>query len=70
MPWRYIFIHQRNGAKTSRVAQVHRVVVVAVSLIEDYIGKREIIDRKFFNVFFMLRRKAQILLVQTMVQRV
>lgn len=44
MPWHYISIHQRNGAKTSRVAQIHRIVAVAVSLIEDDIGRRAIIN--------------------------
>ncbi len=44
MPWHYISIHQRNGAKTSRVAQIHRIVAVAVSLIKDDIGRCAIIN--------------------------
>lgn len=44
MPWHCTSIHQKNGAKTSRVAQIHLIVAVAVNLTEGDIEGCTIID--------------------------
>jgi hypothetical protein len=54
MRWHCIFIHQKNGAKTSRVAQIRQIVAVVASLTKGGLDRRTIIDRKVLNIFFML----------------